>query len=450
MSYIFGDNVSFVKNENPDLFKEYIYAEKNVYSHPYLTFNRLRVIYEELTNRACDKLSLDGYKNEVFAKRLIRLRGRVPDSLIRGVESLRPICNAASHQLMNSEVKSNEKLINQALKGLSIARDFAYWYYFKLVKNAEFSSLPEFVNPPSTSFEEELRWAHEGDAYAALAVSEHHRHMALYDGDKKDYHESLFKAFLDYSCDKGVVEALEWKSTLLTSLGKNVDEIREGIAICDRLIKYGIVINSYHNKAVAFARMNRKHTAINFLKKGVDAGDPYAINFYVQWSSYPENDINLSQDECIRLLEKSVSIAFNGEAAYYLSIYYQNLGEHSKAIDLLEDSVEKSADKRGLLESQLGKLLINQRRDKSRGIQFLISYARSSFHAAICAVEDLLSVDCFDVALTLFMESFKSAKDVDIVENRESIDGLRSALVDKCYEDEKTLFFLVHCLDGLD
>lgn len=75
MGHQYGKNLAFAKPFAPDLFEEYVYAERNVYEHPYITLSRLRVIFETITGLVIKGLSKRVHTRSVYKERLKVLIG---------------------------------------------------------------------------------------------------------------------------------------------------------------------------------------------------------------------------------------------------------------------------------------------------------------------------------------------------------------------------------------
>ena len=448
MNYNYGDNLGFARNKSPDVFKEYIYAEKNVHIHPYVTLSRLRTIYEKYTDDIIEALHIPCRVSAPLQEQLKLLRGKIPDNFLRKLEAIRPICNSAVHELMTSGDNSRDEITKTAMDGLRLARDYAPWFYEKVEKHSDLSQVGEFVAPPLSSLEDELRYAHDGDGWAALMVAKRHFALTLEAAESAEssFHRRLADTFLQHACDKGLYEARRFKSTQLIYSAASMDDIKAGIAIIDELIVQGDVEGLYCDKACAFSAMNRQLTGVSIARKGVEAGDPYAMNLLAQWAGYPDKKISMTDEERTKLLEKSLGIAFNCEAAYYLSTYYQSQGKVSEAIALLEQAIRYGEDKRGLVEFALGSMLVEQDNDIERGFELLTYYASKSYWNALNTAEKLVDISRYAEALAFFKMAVTHATDLEIREGIAHFTAVRDALQEHENLQDADLNFLIACL----
>lgn len=445
MSYKFGDNLGFARTKSPDVFKEYIYAEKNVHTHPYVTLSRLRVIFEWYSDRVIQALKIPCRVSAPFHERLRLLRGKIPDVYWRDLEDIRPTCNAASHELLTSKIECSDKLTAIALRGLRLARDYAIWYYEKIEKHQDLDTTGEFILPPASSFEEELRYAHEGDGYAALRVSMWHSEKALEDPFSEN-HRILEQAFLDLACELNITDAKHRKAIGLIYSANSIDDKKAGIAIIDELITEGLVFGVYCDKACAFASINRELTGVSVARKGVEAGDPYAMNLLAQWAGMPGKGFSMTDEERAKLYERSLEIAFNCEAAYYLSMFYAKNYRFDDAIGLLEKALHSGEDDRGLLEFELGRLLIKCDKGMQRPLELFRSIADKSAVAALNAAETLVNLGHEFDALIFFRQAVIESTDMEIRDQIESFVAVRDALLSYEGISQADLSFLVSCL----
>lgn len=443
MIYEYGDNLSFVKEREPDVFMEYVYAERNAHGHPYVALNRLRIIYEWYANCTLDELNIPYRRSLPFHERIKLLRGRIPSDLWNRIEEIRPICNSAAHEPLSLEMRRSSKINSIAMDGLELARDFAYWFYQKVKRDQLIHSVG-FIAPPPTSFEEELRYAHDGDGYAALAVAKRHLFLPA-EEDSPSFHKRLGNVFLDISCSAGIPEARFMKARLLIYLGESEEAIKEGLTINEELIREGEIIGTYCDKACGFSSIGSKKTAVAIARKGVEMGDPYAMNLLVQWSGYPDRGIFMGDQECIELLEQSLEIVFNAEAAYYLSMFYESESRVWEAIDVLEKALRYD-DSRRLIGFRLGSILIGLDENSERGYELIDSYARESGWSSLNAAEKMAGSGNFGYALKLFKQSLCSTYDKEIQLHIDDYRAVRDALISHNEATEKDLFFLINCL----
>lgn len=215
MEHQYGGNLAFAKPLAPDLFKEYVYAERNVYEHPYITLSRLRVIFETLTDLVIQGLSKRVDTRAAYNERLKVLRGSIPIELWQRLDTIRPLCNAACHNAIQDEPYQRAKISRRALEGLELARDYAFWYFEAIAKSVQVGTTGRFEPPPEETFEDRLKWVHDGDPYAALGLFEYHNGLAE-SADKQDFHRRMGGMLLDYAVDRGVEEAIFLKPESVT------------------------------------------------------------------------------------------------------------------------------------------------------------------------------------------------------------------------------------------
>lgn len=248
----YGHNFAFAKHEFPTIYKETVYAERNAYTHPYLSLNRLRVVFEALVNTILGELGVQLTSRSSYKDKLNVLRGKIPESLWKNIEDLRPICNAASHELIVAD-EENEFAIQSALNGLKTSKDLAIWFFEKVRKE----SVPdyEFIPPPASNIEEILLYAHHGDAGSAYEVAMWHRKLIFNEPKKSDIHSKMFEYFLNVSFDGRFHPAKYLKAVAQINSSNEKNSIHEGIYILEDLIKEGEVIDVYYQKAIALERL---------------------------------------------------------------------------------------------------------------------------------------------------------------------------------------------------
>lgn len=445
MEHQYGRNLAFAKPFAPDLFKEYVYAERNVYEHPYITLSRLRVIFETLTDLVLRGLSKRVGTRSVYNERLKALRGCIPQEIWRRLDTIRPLCNAACHNAIQDEPYQKGKITRRALEGLELARDYAFWYFETIAKSVQVESSGEFEPPPQETFEDQLKWVHEGDPYAALGLSDYHRQIGERT-QENDFHRRMSEMLLDYAVDRGVTEAIIRRSSRLVYLSDQVEGVKLGISLIDKLIAQGEVINLYALKAIGFSRLNRSVTAETVAFQGCEAGDPYAMNLVAQWAGDSGHDIELTDDERAELFENSLEIAFNDEAAYYLSAWHLDQGRVPQALELLGQSVKVSGDPRKLLEFELGKLLFRAGQDPDRALKLIGEYAEQDVWSKLNAAEFLCDIEKFSLGFEMFESATKSALVEDFQNFGETFETVRNRLLDFEGFDDGDVNFLVECL----
>lgn len=407
MEHQYGKNLAFAKPFAPDLFKEYVYAERNVYEHPYITLSRLRVIFETLTDLVIQGLSKPIDRRSVYNERLKAIRGSVPQEIWQRLDVVRPLCNAASHDPIPDEPYQQGKISSRALEALELARDYAFWYFETVDKSVQFGLAGPFEPPPQETFEDQLRWVHEGDPYAALVLSQYHDGLAQ-SAQENDFHQRMRELLLDYAVDRGTLEAMLLKASRLIYSSDQSVGIKSGIALIDKIMSQGEVIGLYACKAIGFYRLNRSVTAETVALRGCEAGDPFAMNLVSQWAGNPDHELNISDDERVELLEKSLGIAFNEEAAYYLSMVYRSDGRISEARELLESAVNVSGDPRNLLEFELGKVLFSDGKNIDRAKLLINSYAKEDVWSCLNAAKFFCDIGEFTLGFELFESAVKN------------------------------------------
>lgn len=239
---------------------------------------------------------------------------------------------------------------------------------------------------------------------------------------------------------------IQVKASRLIYFSDQVEEIRFGISLIDKLIAQGEVIALYARKAIGFSKLNRSITAETVVRKGCEAGDPYAMNLASQWAGRPGNGLSISDDERVELLEKSLRIAFNEEAAYYLSMVYRSQGRTSEAKELLESAVKASADPRNLLEFELGKFLFSDGQELLRARSLIDSYAKEDVWSSLNAAEFFCDRDEFSLGFEMFESAVRLALVEDFQNFRGTFEAMRNRLLDVDGFDDGDVNFLVECL----
>lgn len=443
MNERYGLNLAFLKNSHLTIYKETIYAERNVYTHPNLSLNRLRVVFEAWVKEILFDLGIKPNNKSSYRDRLRLLQGKIPDALWKKIDELRPICNTASHELMNA-YEENESAITEALNALKVSQDLAIWYVKKIKK--EEVSHTEFIPPPKANFEETLSNAHAGDAGAIYDVAIWHRNQAPKVQKESEFHSKMFKIFINESFEGGYPPAKITKAISLIHSIEEKNDIHEGIYILEELIREGEVIDVYCLKAIALERLNRSISADVVALQGAEKGDPYAMNLVAQWAGHDRPKIKLTEPERMRLYEKSLGIAFNEEAAYYLSMYYEDLGLVDEATTLLEKCIKHKEDTRGLFESRLAKMLLSSGKNKNKAYELYEAYSNKGYWSSLNSADELIELNETHLALRYFKQSITTAMDSEILQYKDKYMSVRDRLLNCSELNEDDLCFITECL----